>query len=229
MPATVKKAYTTNVCWSLHNEIVPRAGFELNFIRYYDPVTKGLDIEGFIEDLDSIDDESLVLLQTSCQNPSGVDPTKEEWCRAFEVIKKKRHFIFFDTAYLGFASDDFAEDMFSLRTLAASYYRVMLAQSFSKNFGLYGERCGTLSIIVSSKEECTRMQTNLKKLCLPEYSNPPIHGAKIVDEILGDEELSKEWKAEVSMMSERLRVCRRQFVDKLKEHGSKHDWSHVSN
>lgn len=119
--------------------------------------------------------------------------------------------------------------MFSLRTLAASYYRVMLAQSFSKNFGLYGERCGTLSIIVSSKEECTRMQTNLKSLCLPEYSNPPIHGAKIVDEILGDEELTKEWKEEVSQMSKRLKVVRRQFVDKLKEVGSKHDWSHVIN
>lgn len=73
------------------------------------------------------------------------------------------------------------------------------------------------------------MQTNLKSLCLPEYSNPPIHGAKIVDEILGDEELTKEWKEEVSQMSKRLKVVRRQFVDKLKEVGSKHDWSHVIN
>lgn len=157
MPSSVTKAYTTNVCWSLHNDIVPRAGFELVYLRYYDPVTKGLDIKAFLEDLESIDDESLILIQTSCQNPSGVDPTKQEWLQAFEVIKRKRHFIFFDTAYAGFASDNFEEDLWSLRTLSASYYRVMLAQSFSKNFGLYGERTGALHLVTSSAEETSIM------------------------------------------------------------------------
>lgn len=145
------------------------------------------------------------------------------------MIKKKKHFIFFDTAYLGFANDDLSEDMYSLRTLAGSYYRVMLAQSFSKNFGLYGERCGTLSIITSSKEERVRMQTQMKTLCLPEYSNPPIHGARIVDEILGDEQLTKEWRAELKGIANRCRDVRKVFVDKLIEKGSTHDWSHVIN
>lgn len=150
MPAHVKKAYTTNACWSLHNEIIPRKGFEIAFIRYYNAKTKGLDLEGWLEDLNNIEDESLILLQTSAQNPSGVDPTKEEWASAFEIIKRKKHFIFWDTAYCGFASDDFEEDLWSLRTLAKQYKRCMLAQSFSKNFGLYGERTGSLHIVTEN-------------------------------------------------------------------------------
>mmetsp|Transcript_5821 Transcript_5821/g.9305 ORF Transcript_5821/g.9305 Transcript_5821/m.9305 type:complete len:164 (-) Transcript_5821:54-545(-) len=104
----------------------------------------------------------------------------------------------------------------------------MLAQSFSKNFGLYGERTGTISMMCTSKEEKDMMQTNLKHIVLPFYSNPPINGARIVDKILGDEELTKEWQEEVKMMGGRIRTLRQQMVDKLKEKGSPHDWSHLT-
>ena len=110
---------------------------------------------------------------------------------------KKQHFVFFDSAYQGFASDDIDEDTYSLKLFAKKYLRVMLAQSFSKNFGLYGERTGCLSLICTSPEERDIVQTRLKETCLPEYSNPPVHGARIVDTILGDEELTALWKAEV--------------------------------
>lgn len=146
-----------------------------------------------------------------------------------EVVKKKRHFVFFDSAYQGFANDDLNDDTFSLKLFAKSYLRVMLAQSFSKNFGLYGERTGTLSMICTDNAEQIKMQTRLKDTCLPYYSNPPIHGARIVDLILGDEELTNMWKAEVLMMSKRLRDQRALIVHKLKELGSTHDWSHITN
>jgi aspartate aminotransferase len=141
---------------------------------------------------------------------------------------KKQHFVFFDSAYQGFASDDIDEDTYSLKLFAKKYLRVMLAQSFSKNFGLYGERTGCLSLICTSPEERDIVQTRLKETCLPEYSNPPVHGARIVDTILGDEELTALWKAEVLNMSQRLRELRVQIVLRLKALGSVHDWSHIT-
>lgn len=142
---------------------------------------------------------------------------------------KKQHFVFFDSAYQGFASSDYKDDTWSLKELSKQYNRVMLAQSFSKNFGLYGERTGTLSIVCESKEEKEIIQTKFKEACLPVYSNPPVHGARIVDLILGDEELTKLWQSEVIGMATRLRQLRIDIVQKLKELGSVHDWSHVTN
>ena len=137
-----------------------------------------------------------------------MDPSREQWEEIFKVIIAKKHFVFFDSAYQGFASDDYKDDTWSLKTLSERYLRVMLAQSFSKNFGLYGERTGTLSIVCQSTEEKEIMQSKFKDTCLPIYSNPPVHGAKIVDMILSDEELTNEWKAEVQSMAQRLRNLR---------------------
>jgi aspartate aminotransferase len=114
---------------------------------------------------------------------------------------KKQHFVFFDSAYQGFCSDDYRDDTYSVKLFASKYSRVMLAQSFSKNFGLYGERVGCLSMVCTTKEEKAILQTNLKATCLPIYSNPPIHGARIVMTILDDAELTAMWEGEVLMMS----------------------------
>jgi aspartate aminotransferase len=110
---------------------------------------------------------------------------------------KKRHFVFFDSAYQGFANEDYNEDNWPLRHLAENYTRVMLAQSFSKNFGLYGERTGVLSMVCADEAEKVKVQSLLKDKILPLYANPPIHGARIVTHILEDEELTKEWHAEL--------------------------------
>ena len=180
-PDKVTKVYIPNVTWSLHHNIIADAGFEEVEFRYYDPATKGLDIEGMLEDIDTkIPDSQILLLQTSCQNPSGVDPSKDEWQRILEVCKRKKHFVFFDTAYHGFGNDDINEDTWSLKLFSVQYHRVMLAQSFSKNMGLYGERCGSISLVCTNHEEKERVQTNLKHTILPFYANPPVNGARIV-------------------------------------------------
>ena len=147
------KVYTPNVTWSLHHNIIAECGFEERCFRYYNTVTKGIDMAGMLEDLESIEDGQVLLIQTSAQNPSGVDPTKEQWREIFDMIKKKKHYVFFDSAYQGFASNDYKDDTWSLKTLASEYVRCQLAQSFSKNFGLYGERTGTLSIVCTNSEE----------------------------------------------------------------------------
>lgn len=175
------KAYVPNPTWSLHHNIIEESGFELSFFRYYDPVNKGLDYNGMIEDLTNMEDEQILLLQVSCHNPSGVDPTKEQWLGIFDVVMKKKHFVFFDSAYQGFANEDYNLDNWPLHHLGERYSRVMLTQSFSKNFGLYGERAGCLSMVCTDEQEKLKVQTLLKDRVLPQYANPPIHGARIVD------------------------------------------------
>lgn len=128
------------------------------------------------------------------------------------MIMKKKHYVFFDSAYQGFASDNYHDDTWSLKTLASRYVRCQLAQSFSKNFGLYGERTGTLSIVCTNTEEKNIIQTKFKEACLPVYSNPPIHGARIVDLILSNKELTEQWEGEVKFMSNRLRQLRIDIV-----------------
>jgi aspartate aminotransferase len=144
-----------------------------------------------------------------------------------EVIKKKKHFVFFDSAYQGFGNEDPLEDSWSLRYFAENYSRIMVSQSFSKNFGLYGERTGCLSMLCKDHDEQLKVQTLLKDTCLPLYSNPPIHGARIADTIMSDEELTAEWKEEVRAINARLKNNRRMLVDKLKALGSKHNWDHI--
>lgn len=98
-PEKLQCVYTPNVTWSLHHNIIADAGFEEKNFRYYDPVTKALDIDGMLEDLENMEDEQVLLLQTSAQNPSGVDPTREQWQKIFKVVMQKKHFVFFDSAY----------------------------------------------------------------------------------------------------------------------------------
>jgi len=59
------------------------------------------------------------------------------------------------------------------------------------------------------------------------YSNPPLHGARIVATILSDESLYKEWAAEVKMMSNRIIDMRKALYDILQEKKTPGDWSHI--
>jgi len=110
-----------------------------------------------------------------------------------DVCLRKNHFCAFDSAYQGFASGDLETDAYSLRLFAENTSRICLFQSFAKNFGLYGERAGCVSFLTDSAEEATRVQSRIKAVARPMYSNPPVHGARIVDHILGDADLTANW------------------------------------
>merc|ERR1712176_559501 len=105
----------------------------------------------------------------------------------------------------------------------------MLAQSFAKNFGLYGERCGTFSIVCNSEEQREKIMSQLRLIIRPMYSNPPKHGSSIVRTILSDTDLTKQYYTECKSMADRINEMRTKLVTTLKEAGSTHDWSHVSN
>lgn len=148
-----------------------------------------------ISDLKAAPKGSVVLLHACAHNPTGVDPTIEQWDLIGKTVKECSHFPFFDMAYQGFASGSPDKDAAAVRHFIEKLEipTLMLAQSYAKNMGLYGERVGALSITTTSAEERERIESQLKIVIRPSYSNPPIHGARIVSTILSNESLNAEW------------------------------------
>ena len=142
------------------------------------------------EDLTAAKDNSFVVLHTCAHNPTGVDPTKEQWEAILEICLRKNLFCGFDNAYQGFASGSLDEDAFALRLFCEHTDNVMLFQSFAKNFGLYGERAGAISVVTGSQSEKDIVMSRIKQIARPIYSNPPVNGARIVDIVLSDEKLT---------------------------------------
>lgn len=215
--------------WPLHKGLVGLVGRKCQEYRYYDPKTKGLDYDGFLADLKNAKDGSIFLMHVCAHNPTGVDPTPAQWDNVLDIVKNKKHFVAFDSAYQGFASGDLERDAYSLRKFSSNYENIMLFQSFAKNFGLYGQRAGCVSLLCSSPEEKAVVMSRIKVLARGLYSNPPIHGARIVDVILGDQALTQEWHNELKVMSGRMNDMRHGLHKNLRDLGSVHNWDHVIN
>jgi aspartate aminotransferase len=226
--APVKKIYIPDPTWGNHIAIFEEAGLEVVRYRYYSRATNGLDLDGMLEDIKAAPEGAIVLLHACAHNPTGCDPTQEQWKTISNLCKEKNLQVFFDSAYQGFASGDAEKDAFALRYFVEEGHNVMLAQSFAKNFGLYGERCGTLSFLTDSPEEKDRVLSQVKRIIRPMYSSPPIHGSSIVRTVLTNEELTKQYYEECSFMANRIGSMRTLLAEKLKEAGSTHDWSHIT-
>lgn len=226
-PVKDAQIMTPTPTWPVHNTIPGRVGLKFKPYRYYSPKTKGLDINGMLEDLDQAPGEQVVLLHVCAHNPTGCDPSQAQWGQILEVVKRKGHFVMFDSAYQGFASGDLKKDAYAVDLFTQSYDRIMLCQSFAKNFGVYGERAGTLSLVTGSKTETEVVMSRLKQIARPIWSNPPIHGARLINVVLEDAALTQEWHRELKVMSGRMASMRQGLFDRLKGSGSKHNWQHV--
>jgi aspartate aminotransferase len=221
--------YIPTPTWGNHWKIFGECGLPTSPYRYYSRVTNSLDLEGLLADLKGADSGSIILLHACSHNPTGCDPTVEQWKEIADVLEEKEHVIFFDSAYQGFASGDAEKDAFALRYITQERgLPVMLAQSFAKNFGLYGERCGTLSVVCGSADEKSRILSQLKCIIRPMYSSPPRHGSSIVKTVLSDDALTEQYYAECASMAARIQKMRTTLVEQLQEAGSTHDWSHVT-
>lgn len=220
--------YIPSPTWGNHIAIFKEAGMDVRRYRYYDSKTNRLDYDGLIEDLKDAPEGSVILLHACAHNPTGCDPTMDQWKAISDLIKTKSHHVFFDSAYQGFASGDAEADASALRHFVSEGHQVVLAQSFAKNFGLYGERTGTLSVVCGSAEEKSAVMSQLKLIIRPMYSSPPIHGSSIVRTVLTDEALTTEYYDNCREMATRIQAMRVKLVEVLKELGSTHDWSHVT-
>lgn len=168
-----------------------------------------------------------MLLHACAHNPTGVDPNPAQWAAIANIVQEKQLFPFFDMAYQGFASGNTARDAFAVRHFVAGGHQVALAQSFAKNMGLYGERVGAFSLVVADEEEKKRVESQLKIVVRPMYSNPPVHGARIAAAILGQDALRGEWLGEVKHMADRIISMRERLYDNLVAQGTPGEWGHI--
>lgn len=141
------KVWVSNPTWANHHNIIRRSGLTFSEYPYYDPKTGKALIGKFIDTLSKADEGNIVLLHVCAHNPTGVDPTQDEWKKIAQVMKERKLFPFFDSAYQGFASGDLIKDAFAVRYFVDQGFNMLVSQSYAKNMGLYGERIGALHIV----------------------------------------------------------------------------------
>lgn len=222
-----RTVYIPQPTWGNHPKIFTLAGLSVKTYRYYNPETRGLDFEGMLEDLGSAPSGAIVLLHACAHNPTGVDPTIEQWEQIRQMMRSKSLLPFFDSAYQGFASGNLDADAQSVRMFVADGGECLAAQSYAKNMGLYGERVGALSIVCKTADAASKVESQLKLVIRPMYSSPPLHGASIVAAILKDGDLYNEWTLELKAMADRIISMRQKLYDGLQAKGTPGDWSHI--
>lgn len=156
--------YISNPTWPNHKNIFALAGVKWETYRYFDPASVGLDFEGMLADIRAAPAGSVILLHGCAHNPTGIDPTKEQWAQIADAVEEKGHFAFFDVAYQGFATGSLDEDAYAPRYFESRGLEFMVAQSYSKNLGLYGERVGALNVVAADAATAGRVLSQLKRL-----------------------------------------------------------------
>lgn len=223
----VKRIWVSNPTWANHGNIFKAAGLEIVEYAYYDAENQALDFDGMLQSLGQTKAGDAVLFHGCCHNPTGVDPTIEQWQKISELANKQQVIGLFDFAYQGFGVG-IEEDAQGLRAFAKANNELIVANSFSKNFGLYNERVGAVTLVAKSEEVAKSAFSQVKSIIRANYSNPPSHGAAVVATILANEELTQLWHDEVAQMRERIAQMRTLFVEKLTHYGAQGDFSFIT-
>ena len=223
-----KHIYVPNPTWGNHIPIFTNAGLEVRKYSYYDNANCSLDFDNLIDDMKAMPDGSCILLHACAHNPTGMDPSLDQWKEMSKVAMEKNLLPFFDCAYQGFASGDARKDAAAIRLFVEDGHKIALVQSFSKNFGLYGQRVGALSVVADSPEEAQRVLSQLKVHIRPSYSNPPRHGARIVAKILACPEKTNEFVSQCMGMAKRIDHMRTKLKKTLEDLGSTRNWDHIT-
>lgn len=202
--------------WANHGSIFQAAGVQVRKYAYYSPQARALNLEGMLTDLGQVAPGDTVLLHAVCHNPTGVDPTADDWKQIGEVLEKRGALPLMDFAYQGFAAG-VDEDAHSVRLMADMHAEVLVCSSFSKNFGLYRERTGALTVVAKNSTHAEAVHSNIKISIRRHYSNPPSHGAAVVRTVVQDAKLNQAWRAEVAAMRDRINSVRRDFSAALQQ------------
>lgn len=213
--------------WANHVPLLGGAGLTLKTHPYYDTERHVIRLDAMLDALRSVPKGDMVLLHACCHNPSGLDPTEEQWREIAQVLVERDLVPFIDMAYQGFARD-LDEDAFVIRHLAAQVPEMIVCSSCSKNFGLYRDRVGTLSIMAENATVADTVFSQVNNVVRTIYSMPPDHGAAVVRTILEDDTLRATWTAELAEMRERLTKMRRLLHDALRDKAPDHDFSHLA-
>lgn len=227
-----KKVWLSDPSWANHDTIWDLAGVKRAKYPYYSPATRLIDFEGMISTLEKDGQEGdIILLHASAHNPTGLDPTKEQWKTIADLCERKKIFPFFDSAYQGFASGSLQEDSWAVRYFfnEKPHMEMCVAQSFSKNFGLYGQRVGAFHYVLSDREKNLNniVVANLCHLIRGEFSMGPTAGCSIVKKVLTNEQLTTQWHENMREMSSRIQSMRRALHDELLRLGTPGTWEHI--
>ena len=223
---SVVPLWVSEPTWSNHVPLLGGAGLELKPYPYYDTEKHAIRVEAMLDSLRAIPKGDAVLFHACCHNPSGLDPSEDTWREMTDIVLERELLPFIDMAYQGFARG-LDEDAFAVRHMASRVPEMIVSSSCSKNFGLYRDRVGTLSVMVADVATSATIRSQLSYIARTIYSMPPDHGAAIVNIILGDASLSTKWQAELAEMRNRLRDMRTLLNDALKEKAPEHDFSHL--
>ena len=222
------KVFLPSPTWGNHKNIFADAGVEWDEYAYYDAKTIGLDLEGMLEAISSAPEGSIFVLHGCAHNPTGVDPTMEEWEKIADAMARKSHVPFFDVAYQGFASGSLEEDAASVRLFAKKGIEFFCAQSYSKNLGLYAERVGAINAVLADSASAKKTLSQMNRIARAMYSNPPVHGARIAATVIEDPVLFERWNEEMREMAGRIKTVRGMLFDDLTKLNPDKDWSFVT-
>lgn len=212
--------------WANHEQIFKAAGLSVKYYPYFDPATNGLALDKMLTGLAAANPGDAVLLHGCCHNPTGVDPTPEQWKKIGDALAQKKLLPLLDFAYQGFGSG-LREDAVGLLELCRPGAEMLICSSFSKNFGLYNERVGALTVVAGHEAAALAVLSHIKTCIRANYSNPPAHGSAIVATVLADPALRAQWENEVKQMRDRINGMRKLFVETLAKKGVKSDNSFI--
>lgn len=228
--ATCASVYVSQPTWPIHNDIITAAGYSKSSeYRYYNITSRTIDFDGMLADLEQAGRESVIILQACAHNPTGMELSQAEWKKLLEVFKKRQHLPFFDLAYQGLASGDIDEDASAIRLFAEARIDMLVAQSYSKNLGLYGQRVGSLTVVTRSSKPVETIKSHLERIVRETYASPPSYGARIVSTILSDRSLKENWQDDLDNMVCRIRNMRSMLYDCLIKNEAPGNWSHIAN
>ncbi len=219
--------WVSSPTWANHKGVFQSAGFAVKEYPYYDPATKGLDFARMVESLANVPAGDIVLLHACCHNPTGVDLSAQQWQEVAAVASQRGWLPFLDFAYQGYG-DGLAEDRTGLLALVDACPELLVASSFSKNFGLYQDRTGALTLIAADAASAAASFSHVEIAIRVNYSNPPAHGGLIVSAILGDPARRAKWEGELTAMREHIARTRTTFVQALAAHGVPGDFSFIA-
>ena len=222
----VDTIWMSNPTWANHPQIYTAAGLNLKKYEYLDDAGTGLGFEKVLSSLAEAKAGEAILLHTVCHNPTGVDPTPDQWKELLTLVADKKLIPIFDFAYQGFG-ESLEADAFPIRHFIEAGNDAIVCNSFSKNFGLYAERVGGISAIAQSSDVANAMRSQIKSTIRTMYSNPPLHGGAIVQTVLTDAGLRSTWETELAEIRNRILDLRGKFVDKMQSLAPDRDFGYI--
>ncbi|QPC88746.1 aminotransferase class I/II-fold pyridoxal phosphate-dependent enzyme [Mesorhizobium sp. NBSH29] len=222
-----RTVYVSDPTWENHHGLFQRAGFTTTSYRYWNATERALDVAGMLEDLRAAPEGSIVIIQPVCHNPTGLDLDEASQKAVSEVVRERRHIVMFDMAYQGFGTGVDADAAF-VRRHSALYPGCLVATSFSKNFSLYGERCGALHVVCETASEASNVLGQLRLAIRRSYSSPSFTAGSLVGSVLDDAALNHQWRGEVDAMRARLEDMRAGLVERIEAQAGNVDVSFLS-